>query len=98
MLAIKLSEGIKARLQEAGYREIRTRRRELDLVLNFAVLAGCFYWLRHLDYSTKGDHWLWIIVVLNGFIFWGGAFLLLLGPTVWFTGGGQSPETRRRVE
>lgn len=80
------SDKIKARLTEAGYVERRTRSRENDLLLNVAVLIAAYYWIQRWPRDKDASEW-WLgaLIVISFFIMWGGLFLLLLGPTMWFT-------------
>lgn len=85
-LAIKTSGDIKARLREAGYTQRRSLAGMLDLLLNFILCWIVYRWMTKS--VTTGDHGVFVAFLqayMSGVILWLSLFLLLLGPTLWFT-------------
>ena len=85
-LACHTRQKILNQFERAGYVQQPTTRRSIDLFLNFAVIGACYYWIQ--DWAEAEDlnnFWLSGLVVLWYFMLWGGIFLALLGPTLWFS-------------
>lgn len=80
------SEDVQIRLQKAGHTQRKSRRRVLNLLLNYIVCGASFYWVQSWD--TDGEQsrfWTYVHIVVTGLNLWYGLFLAVLGPTVWFT-------------
>lgn len=87
-LACYTSEKIKASLENAGYTQRRQRDREVDLFVNFAVCGACLYYAQNWsddDLKSMAEAHGYMPFLLGGLALWAIMFLLLLGPTLWFT-------------
>lgn len=85
-LALATSEKIQTQLEREGYVQRRTRARELDLLLNFAVFGAFYYWLqRHERDEELGAYAVHRLAVLSGLMLWWLIVMFSIGPVLWFT-------------
>lgn len=86
MLAIATGEKITAQLEQAGYEQRRTRARELDLLLNCAVVGAFWYWAQNYKSDGKeGSIFLGFLVVFGGLMLWWMVVAMSIASVLWFT-------------
>lgn len=85
-LACHTRQKIIADFEQAGYVQQPTTRRGIDLFLNLAVIVACWYGVQNwCNDAEDSDFRMYAYIVFSGLMLWGGIFLALLGPTLWFS-------------
>lgn len=86
-LACHTRQKILNQFERAGYVQHPTTRRGIDLFLNLAVIVACWYGVQNWcnDDAEFDDFRMYAYIVFSGLMLWGGIFLALLGPTLWFS-------------
>lgn len=86
LLALVTGEKIKARLEQEGYVQRRTRAREIDLALNFAVIGAFYYWADNYEGDGKEGAFATVaLAVFGGVMMWWIIVMISLGSVLWFT-------------